>query len=105
MKKWLNIKPQVYDFSEDEADTETESEDDCMVLACLPCQVNCFAFCALIMVSAIFVQLALLQMPEFTRLRIFPIGHRGTNPYAPLKLQVVLHFIIIIFFFFFLFFG
>lgn len=28
MKKWLNIKPKVYDFSEDEIDTETESEDD-----------------------------------------------------------------------------
>ncbi|KAG5592626.1 hypothetical protein H5410_043140 [Solanum commersonii] len=28
MKKWLNIAPKVYDFSEDEADTETESEDD-----------------------------------------------------------------------------
>ncbi|KAJ7952646.1 putative Type I inositol polyphosphate 5-phosphatase [Quillaja saponaria] len=28
MKKWLNIKPTVYDFSEDEVDTETESEDD-----------------------------------------------------------------------------
>ncbi|XP_060207558.1 type I inositol polyphosphate 5-phosphatase 2-like isoform X3 [Lycium barbarum] len=28
MKKWLNIAPQVYDFSEDEVDTETESEDD-----------------------------------------------------------------------------
>lgn len=28
MKKWLNIKPEVYDFSEDEVDTETESEDD-----------------------------------------------------------------------------
>ena len=28
MKKWLNIKPMVYDFSEDEVDTETESEDD-----------------------------------------------------------------------------
>ncbi|KAK9266939.1 hypothetical protein L1049_027198 [Liquidambar formosana] len=29
MKKWLNIKPQVNDFSEDEVtDTETESEDD-----------------------------------------------------------------------------
>uniref|UniRef100_A0A2N9I0G5 Uncharacterized protein n=1 Tax=Fagus sylvatica TaxID=28930 RepID=A0A2N9I0G5_FAGSY len=28
MKKWLNIKPTVYDFSEDEIDTETESEDD-----------------------------------------------------------------------------
>lgn len=32
MKKWLNIKPKVYDFSEDEVDTETESEDD----ACSP---------------------------------------------------------------------
>ncbi|GAU24806.1 hypothetical protein TSUD_157190 [Trifolium subterraneum] len=31
MKKWLNIKQKVYDFSEDEADTETESEDDSMV--------------------------------------------------------------------------
>ncbi|XP_040985912.1 type I inositol polyphosphate 5-phosphatase 2-like isoform X5 [Juglans microcarpa x Juglans regia] len=28
MKKWLNIKPKVYEFSEDEVDTETESEDD-----------------------------------------------------------------------------
>ncbi|XAR54844.1 Inositol-polyphosphate 5-phosphatase [Bertholletia excelsa] len=28
MKKWLNIKPKVYDFSEDEVDTEVESEDD-----------------------------------------------------------------------------
>ena len=46
MKKWLNIKPTVYDFSEDEIDTETESEDDGMVLACLPWQVNCFAFCS-----------------------------------------------------------
>ncbi|ESW28638.1 hypothetical protein PHAVU_002G005300 [Phaseolus vulgaris] len=32
MKKWLNIKPKVNDFSEDEVDTETESEDD----ACSP---------------------------------------------------------------------
>ncbi|KAJ1386551.1 Secretory peroxidase [Sesbania bispinosa] len=28
MKKWLNIKPKVNDFSEDEVETETESEDD-----------------------------------------------------------------------------
>ncbi|XP_057478729.1 type I inositol polyphosphate 5-phosphatase 2-like [Actinidia eriantha] len=28
MKKWLNIQPKVYDFSEDEVDTEPESEDD-----------------------------------------------------------------------------
>ncbi|XP_038687646.1 type I inositol polyphosphate 5-phosphatase 2-like isoform X2 [Tripterygium wilfordii] len=28
MKKWLNIKPKVNDFSEDEIDPETESEDD-----------------------------------------------------------------------------
>ncbi|CAJ2645955.1 type I inositol 145-trisphosphate 5-phosphatase 2-like protein [Trifolium pratense] len=34
MKKWLNIKPKVNDFSEDEVDTETESEDD----ACSPKQ-------------------------------------------------------------------
>ena len=46
MKKWLNIQPKVYDFSEDEVDTETESEDDGMVLACLPLQVICFAFWA-----------------------------------------------------------
>lgn len=30
MKKWLNIQPKAYDFSEDEVDTETESEDDGM---------------------------------------------------------------------------
>ncbi|KAL2901563.1 Type I inositol polyphosphate 5-phosphatase 2 [Bienertia sinuspersici] len=28
MKKWLNIKPKDYEFSEDDFDTETESEDD-----------------------------------------------------------------------------
>ncbi|KAL7164927.1 hypothetical protein ACSBR2_040758 [Camellia fascicularis] len=28
MKKWLNINPKLNDFSEDEVDTETESEDD-----------------------------------------------------------------------------
>ncbi|XP_010275303.1 PREDICTED: type I inositol polyphosphate 5-phosphatase 2-like isoform X1 [Nelumbo nucifera] len=28
MKKWLNIMPKVHEFSEDEVDTETESEDD-----------------------------------------------------------------------------
>ncbi|XP_044503255.1 type I inositol polyphosphate 5-phosphatase 2-like isoform X2 [Mangifera indica] len=28
MKKWLNIRPKVYEFSEDEVDTETASEDD-----------------------------------------------------------------------------
>ncbi|OIW10873.1 hypothetical protein TanjilG_27819 [Lupinus angustifolius] len=28
MKKWLNVKPKVNDFSEDEVDPETESEDD-----------------------------------------------------------------------------
>lgn len=32
MKKWLNIKPKVYEFSEDEIDTETESEDDGMIV-------------------------------------------------------------------------
>ncbi|KFK28484.1 hypothetical protein AALP_AA7G001900 [Arabis alpina] len=32
MNKWLNIKPKVYDFSEDEIDTEPESEDEmCLV--------------------------------------------------------------------------
>lgn len=30
MKKWLNIQPKLNDFSEDEVDTETESEDDGM---------------------------------------------------------------------------
>lgn len=30
MKKWLNIKPKVYEFSEDEVGSETESEDDSM---------------------------------------------------------------------------
>ncbi|KAK9667886.1 hypothetical protein RND81_13G018200 [Saponaria officinalis] len=28
MKKWLNIKPKEHEFSEDDFDTETESEDD-----------------------------------------------------------------------------
>nr|DAD47544.1 TPA_asm: hypothetical protein HUJ06_017481 [Nelumbo nucifera] len=28
MTKWLNIKPKVHEFSEDEVDTDVESEDD-----------------------------------------------------------------------------
>ncbi|GMH09248.1 hypothetical protein Nepgr_011089 [Nepenthes gracilis] len=32
MRKWLNIKPEAYDFSEDDFDTETESEDDAFSL-------------------------------------------------------------------------
>ncbi|KAF4362604.1 hypothetical protein F8388_011431, partial [Cannabis sativa] len=28
MKKWLSIQPKVYEYSEEEVDTETESEDD-----------------------------------------------------------------------------
>lgn len=28
MKKWLNIKPKANDYSEDEVDPDTESEDD-----------------------------------------------------------------------------
>lgn len=34
MNKWLNIKPKVHDFSEDEVDTENESEDDGMLFLC-----------------------------------------------------------------------
>lgn len=30
VKKWLNLNPKVHDFSEDEVDTETESEDEGM---------------------------------------------------------------------------
>lgn len=37
MKKWLNIKPNEYEFSEDDFDTETESEDDA-----LPCKESRF---------------------------------------------------------------
>ncbi|KAM4073552.1 hypothetical protein ACB094_10G028400 [Castanea mollissima] len=40
MKKWLNIKPKVYDFSEDEVDTETESEDDACSLKDANMQVD-----------------------------------------------------------------
>lgn len=37
MKKWLNIKPNENEFSEDDFDTETESEDDA-----LPCKESRF---------------------------------------------------------------
>ncbi|KAL5973673.1 hypothetical protein ACLOJK_030328 [Asimina triloba] len=41
MKKWLNIKPKVNEFSEDEVETETESEDDGMLSAgYLPSMAN-----------------------------------------------------------------
>jgi len=33
MKKWLNIKPNEQEFSEDDFDTETESEDDGMFIS------------------------------------------------------------------------
>ncbi|KAE8728415.1 Type I inositol 1,4,5-trisphosphate 5-phosphatase 2 [Hibiscus syriacus] len=39
MKKWLNIKPKVYDFSEDEVETETESEDELSPLKIQYCMV------------------------------------------------------------------
>ncbi|XP_057520321.1 type I inositol polyphosphate 5-phosphatase 2 isoform X1 [Amaranthus tricolor] len=38
MKKWLNIKPKEYEFSEDDFDTETESEDD--ALSCKDSKLN-----------------------------------------------------------------
>ena len=34
MKTWLNIEPNVYEFSGDEVDTETESEDDGVKVNC-----------------------------------------------------------------------
>ncbi|CAH8276219.1 unnamed protein product [Arabidopsis lyrata] len=40
MNKWLNIKPKVYDFSEDEIDTEPESEDDVCSVKDVP-NVHC----------------------------------------------------------------
>ena len=48
MKKWLNIKHKVNDFSEDEH-TETESEDDGMVLKRLLVMVFLKCFLCLIM--------------------------------------------------------
>jgi hypothetical protein len=48
VKKWLNIKHKVNDFSEDEY-TETESEDDGMVLKCLLVTVFLNYFLCLIM--------------------------------------------------------
>lgn len=35
MKKWLNIKPKEYEFSEDDFDTETESDDEGVFLCLL----------------------------------------------------------------------
>jgi hypothetical protein len=40
MNKWLNRKPKVYDFSEDEIDTEPESEDDVCSVKDVP-NVHC----------------------------------------------------------------
>ena len=58
MKKWLNIKPKVYDFSEDEVDTE--SEDDGM--ACF-IHVSCFiTLCALLLVYDVTVVLGSLLL-------------------------------------------
>ncbi|OVA14834.1 Inositol polyphosphate-related phosphatase [Macleaya cordata] len=37
MKKWLNIKPKVHEFSEDEIDTEPESEDDVVSFSDMIC--------------------------------------------------------------------
>lgn len=40
MKKWLNIQPKNNDFSEDEIDTETESEDDACSLKDEQMEIN-----------------------------------------------------------------
>lgn len=55
MKKWLNIKPKVYDFSADEieTETETESEEEGMVSAsCINIKFLVFTVLCLIMFSA-----------------------------------------------------
>ncbi|KAJ8492891.1 hypothetical protein OPV22_014612 [Ensete ventricosum] len=36
MRKWLNIKPKVHEFSEDEADTESSDDDDAMISYTIP---------------------------------------------------------------------
>ncbi|RVX00186.1 Type I inositol polyphosphate 5-phosphatase 2 [Vitis vinifera] len=64
MKKWLNIKPKAYDFSEDEVDTE----------------------------QRVRMMLALLRMQEYTWVRTMPVECRGTNPYARIKLQAIFDF-------------
>lgn len=48
MKKWLNIQPKLYDFSEDEVDTETESEDDGMGFLSI-----ILKFCFLVFISSV----------------------------------------------------
>lgn len=83
MKKWLNIQPKVYEFSEDEIDTETDSEDDGMVLEFNNLHKNAFSLCfqRLIYVFFFLSQFARLKMREQICMKIIPIRSNGTNMY------------------------
>jgi len=91
MKKWLNIKPKVNDFSEDEVDTETESEDD-GVLIILPCSFFLFSlivFSFSHLLLSISIQLALLEVQECVKMNP-PLEHNGFHPNSHVKDQAIL---------------
>lgn len=103
MKKWLNIKPKVYDFSEDEVDTETESEDDGMchrvIAQGAKATVEAFVVTKIVYFSFLFLgfhpfftfffQFALSRMKERIIKRIMLKGHKGTYLHARVEFQVL----------------
>lgn len=98
MKKWLNIKSKANDFSEDEVDTETESEDDGMQWILL---YSFFLFGLIVLfpfsifpflVLSIIIQLALLKIQECTCMKIIHLEHKGFNPDSQVKHQVTIHY-------------
>lgn len=88
MKKWLNIKPKVYDFSADEVDTETEteSEEEGMIS---PSNIN-IRFLVYSVLNHVFLQLSLLKMQEHACVGNMALGHRGIHPLSKVKFQAIL---------------
>lgn len=100
MKKWLNIKPKVYDFSEDEVDTETESEDDGMCHSIFSLRAKATVdiktvhfFILFSWISPFFFtisfQFALSRMKERIIKRIVLVGHKGTYLHVQLEFLVL----------------
>lgn len=95
MKKWLNIKPKVNDFSEDEVDTETESEDDGKKL--IPFYVvfflSCDSFLSLFDSYQFLLQFSLLNNRKwkFDAAKIIHLEHKGFSLYSQVKYQVRIH--------------
>ncbi|CAL0311625.1 unnamed protein product [Lupinus luteus] len=86
MKKWLNVKPKVNDFSEDEVDTETESEDGGFYYVIL-LVLTFIVFFPFLFILSILIQLPLLNIQECASMMIIHLEHKRFNPCSQVKHQ------------------